>query len=78
MSEGLTSRNGIKAGDKVIWIRPSKAYPRQNSLAKQLLAKSTPYTVEFVFPGDEFEQIELKEIPDTAFIHDMFAKLPGK
>lgn len=78
MNDTIMSRNGIKSGDKVIWIGPSKLYPRQNGLANALLAKSTMYTVEFVFPGDDFEQIELQEIPDTAFIHDMFLKLPGK
>ncbi len=77
-NEGLVTRNGIKAGDKVLFRGASVAYPRQNGFANSLLAKGIPYTVEFVFPGEDFEQIELEEVPDQLFIHDFFVRLPGK
>lgn len=75
MTEGLTSRNGIKAGDTVLWARPSKVYPLQNDLASGLLKRNTPYVVDFVFPGIDFEQLELKGIPDHLFVHDMFVAI---
>lgn len=72
------TRNNIKTGDAVLYAGPSRAFPRQNGLAESLLAKGVKYTVDFVFAGEDFEQIELKEIPDVLFVHDMFVKLPGK
>ena len=76
MSEGLKTRNGIAKGDRVLWVRNSRAYPLQNGLANKILEKNTPYVVEFVFPGEEFEQLELEGIPDALFVHDMFSRLP--
>jgi len=31
--------------------------------------------VEFVFPGDDYEQIELLGEPEHLFIHDQFLKI---
>lgn len=74
----LTSRNGIAPGDTVIYTGASKLYPRQNGLAAGTLRQNTLYEVEFVFPGDTFEQIELKDYPDYLFVHDMFVKVPPR
>jgi hypothetical protein len=70
----LTTKNGITAGDTVIWARESRVYPRQNSLAKKLLKHDVEYKVEFVFPGNP-EQLELEGI-EQLFVYDMFRKWP--
>jgi len=73
--EQIKSRNGIAKGDKVLWVGASRLYPDQNGLANKYLKQGQPYIVEFVFPGDAFEQIELEGIPDAAFVHDMFVRI---
>jgi hypothetical protein len=71
----IKTRNGIAKGDEVVWVRDSKLVPAQNGLAKGNLKKGKIYVVEFVFPGEEFEQIELEGIPEYLFVHDMFQRI---
>ena len=71
----IKTRNGISKGDKVLWIGSSKVVPSQNGLANSILKKNSPYIVEFVFPGDDFEQLELEGVGDYLFVHDMFVRV---
>jgi len=74
----LKTRNGIKVGDKVIYVGPSMVFSKQNLLASARLHGNKMYTVNWIFMGEEFEQIELKEFPDDAWVHDMFLRVPGQ
>ncbi|MEK9767319.1 MAG: hypothetical protein VW683_00245 [Betaproteobacteria bacterium] len=76
MIESPTTRNGITAGDMVVFVRKSSLYPRQNNMAQGTLRANKKYKVSWVFLGNDFDQIELSEHDDTAFVHDMFIKLP--
>jgi len=73
--EGIKSRNGIAKGDRVLWTGSSKIRPDQVGLANKYLKQGQPYVVDFVFPGENFEQVELEGIPDAAFVHDMFIRI---
>ena len=74
----LKTRNGIKVGDKVIYVGPSMVFDKQNLLASARLRGNKMYEVSWIFMGEEFEQIELKEFPDDAWVHDMFLRVPGQ
>jgi len=39
------------------------------------LKQGKPYIVEFVFPGTDFEQIEIEGVPEAMFVHDMFIRI---
>lgn len=69
------TRNNISVGSKVLWTGPSKLVPQQNSPAKGTLKSNQIYTVSFVFPGEEFEQVELEGV-EQLFAHDMFKVVP--
>ena len=71
----LRTRNGIKVGDKVIYVGPSQIYPRQNDLARARLKSGVMYDCTWIFPGEEFEQIELDGFEET-WVHDMFMRVP--
>jgi len=71
----IQTRNGIKKGDEVIFTGPSKIHTQHGSFAQGILKKGKAYMVEFVFPGDDYEQIELLGEPEHLFIHDQFLKI---
>ena len=71
----IQTRNGIKKGDEVIFTGPSRVHRQHGQFAQSLLKKGKAYIVEFVFPGDDFEQIELLGEPEHLFIHDQFHKI---
>ena len=71
----IQTRNGIKKGDEVIFTGPSRVHAQHGKFAQSLLKKGKAYIVEFVFPGDDFEQIELLGEPEHLFIHDQFLKI---
>jgi len=73
--EAFKSRNGISKGDRVLFTGGSRLRPDQTGLANKYLKQGTLYIVEFVFPGTEFEQIELEGITEVAFVHDMFVRV---
>jgi hypothetical protein len=75
MREEILTRNGIKKGDEVIFTGPSRVHQQHGQFAQSLLKKGKAYIVEFVFPGDDFEQIELLGEPEHLFIHDQFLKI---
>ena len=74
----LKTRNGISIGDEVIFVGPSTVMPKQNLLAQARLRGNVKYTVTWIFPGDEFEQVELKEFPNDSWVHDMFLRIPAR
>ena len=54
----IQTRNGIKKGDEVIFTGPSRIHAQHGKFAQSILKKGKAYIVEFVFPGDDFEQVE--------------------
>lgn len=74
----MVTRNGIKKGDEVIFLGPSRLHAQHGQFAQGLLKKGKAYTVEFVFPGEQYEQLELLGEPEHLFIHDQFLKIGPK
>lgn len=71
----IQTRNGIKKGDEVLFLGPSRVHVQHGQFAQSLLKKGKAYMVEFVFPGDDYEQLELLGEPEHLFIHDQFLKI---
>jgi len=75
MNEPILTRNGIKKGDEVLFTGPSMIHREHGAFAQSLLKKGKAYIVEFVFPGEDFEQVELLGEPEHLFVHDQFLKI---
>lgn len=72
----LKTRNGIKVGDKVIYVGPSRLFPKQNLYAQAKLRSNVMYKCSWVYMGEDFEQIEVEEHPEDTWVHDMFMRVP--